>query len=97
MTDEHHSYTTIRRIYCQYQCGYFRDVTDSQAWEQRIIHHPIYGNVPNHVIARRDVERHNCEIYLDAKERLVPIQEKWNERYPATPGNNRTQIRPRTD
>jgi hypothetical protein len=59
----------IREIKCVRRCGYIRPYTDSPEWKMRIIDHPHYGPVSNEHLVELEVFDHNCDTWLEARDR----------------------------
>lgn len=54
---------------CHHRCGWYRHYRDNEAWNERITVHPIYGPVTNAALVTRDIEYHDCDEYLAARDR----------------------------
>lgn len=71
----------VREFACPRGCGWKRRWTDSKEWMDRVIEHPIYGNVNGGTLLAIDINRHNCGFYLDALRRLKAAQNGTAEAY----------------
>ncbi len=50
-------------------CGWFRYICDSDEEKQRVVAHPIYGQVTQFRMMQLDIERHTCGEYRAAQGR----------------------------
>lgn len=64
----------VREYLCPRGCGWRRKYTDSPAWMERVIEHPLYGNVSGGSLLALDINNHQCGWHLDALRRLRELQ-----------------------
>lgn len=58
-------------------CDWSRVRNDDRDWDNRIIHHPVYGPIKNIDLYKMDIEKHDCEATRQARIRLkVPKKVK---------------------
>jgi len=66
-------------------CPWYRIRTNKEAWEKKIIMHPVYGFISQINAYYKDIAHHDCELTQDARDRHGFAARKLDIRYEHLP------------
>lgn len=57
----------VTRIKCPKNCGWYREYSEGDHYENRRIDHPLYGPISNWTLVQLDIKNHDCIEAANAK------------------------------